>query len=95
MYLSGMFMVCADFRGKDSKLITYTCRSAMLHYRSTLLQYMYTIIYSPFYLLGSFEEKQHISIELFSEYNEHEVIIRLKQNIYLTRSKNSRIIIIV
>lgn len=68
-----MFMVCVDFRGKDSKLITHTCRSTMLHYRSTLVQYIHTFMYSPLYILGTFEEKQQVSIELFSEYNEHEV----------------------
>lgn len=66
-------MVCADFRGRSGKLITHSCRSAMLHYRSALLQFMHTVIYSPFYILGSSEEKQHISIELFAEYNENEV----------------------
>lgn len=72
-FFLGMFMVCADFRGKSGKLITMSCRSAMLHYRSYLLQAITTIFYSPLYIIGTFEEKQSLSIELFADYNENEV----------------------
>lgn len=69
----GMFMVCADFRGKDGTLLTSSCRSTMLHYRSSILEIMYTIIYSPIFMMGVAEEKQLLDIELFSNYEEHEV----------------------
>lgn len=70
---SGMFMVCADFRGKNSKLITRSCRSTMLHYRSFVLDLIYTLAYSPLLLIGTVEEKQTVLIELFEDYYEIEV----------------------
>ncbi|KAI4470024.1 bernardinelli-seip congenital lipodystrophy 2 bscl2 protein [Holotrichia oblita] len=68
----GMFMVCVDFRGKSNKLITRSCRSAMLHYRSFVLDLIYTVAYSPLLLIGTVEEKQTINIELFEDYYEIE-----------------------
>ncbi|GJQ77174.1 hypothetical protein Trydic_g14849 [Trypoxylus dichotomus] len=68
----GMFMVCIDFRGKNNKLITRSCRSAMLHYRSFILDLIYTIAYSPLLLTGTVEEKQTVIIELFEDYYEVE-----------------------
>lgn len=68
----GMFMVCADFRGKNSKLITRSCRSTMLHYRSFVLDLIYTLAYSPLLLIGTVEEKQTVLIELFEDYYEIE-----------------------
>ncbi|XP_017780243.1 PREDICTED: seipin isoform X2 [Nicrophorus vespilloides] len=65
----GMFMVCTQFHGKKS-LIAQSCRSAMLEYRSPLLQFLYTIVYSPFFLFGAAQEKQKLHIELFSNYEE-------------------------
>lgn len=66
-------MVCADFQGKDKKLLASSCRSAMLHYKSALLDFIYKITFSPFFVFGSSEEKQRLHIELFSDYQEHEV----------------------
>lgn len=75
----GMFMVCVEFLGKKSnspykakELLTTTCRSTMLHYRSTLLELVHTAVYIPFFLFGTAEEKQHLIVELFSEYEELE-----------------------
>lgn len=68
----GMFMVCADFRGKDGKLITHSCRATMLHYRSNLLQTIYTVAFSPLLLFGTVEEKQQLTVELFSDFQETE-----------------------
>lgn len=66
-------MVCADFQGNDKKLLASSCRSAMLHYRSALLEFIYKIFFSPFFVLGTSEEKQQLHIELFTDYQEHEV----------------------
>ncbi|KAK9885816.1 hypothetical protein WA026_013688 [Henosepilachna vigintioctopunctata] len=66
----GMFMVCADFHGSNGKIISNSCRSTMLHYRSLLLDIALKIIYSPFYLFGNMEEKQTVRVELFSRYLE-------------------------
>ncbi|XP_044747806.1 seipin [Coccinella septempunctata] len=68
----GMFMVCADFHSTDGRLITNSCRSAMLPYRSVLLDFLFKIIMSPFYMVRHFEEKQKVYIELFSSYLEPE-----------------------
>ncbi|KAJ8919999.1 hypothetical protein NQ315_006529 [Exocentrus adspersus] len=68
----GMFMVCVDFRGKRGQLLANSCRSAMLHYRGPLLDTIYKIVFSPFFVLGSAEEKQNVHIELFSDYEETE-----------------------
>ncbi|CAH0546142.1 unnamed protein product [Brassicogethes aeneus] len=68
----GMFMVCADFRDGEGQLIANSCRSTMLHYRGALLDTMYKLVFSPFYVLGTAEEKQNIHVELFSNYEEQE-----------------------
>lgn len=70
-----MFMVCADFRGKDGKLLTSSCRSTMLHYKSIALELIYTLAFSPILMIGASEEKQIIDVELFSNYEEQEVRI--------------------
>lgn len=74
-----MFMVCADFQGNDKKLLASSCRSAMLHYRSALLELIYKLCFSPFFVFGTSEEKQQLHIELFSDYQEHEVRNRVFQ----------------
>lgn len=71
--IAGMFMVCIDMRDKDGTLLSHSCRTAMLHYRSDLLLTLKTLLLSPFFMLGSTEEKQGISIELFSDYEEDAV----------------------
>ncbi|RZC42785.1 seipin, partial [Asbolus verrucosus] len=68
----GMFMVCADFHGSDGKVLANSCRSTMLHYRSYLLDTLYKLIFSPFFVFGNSEEKQNIHIELFSDFEEIE-----------------------
>lgn len=66
-------MVCADFQGKDKKILANSCRSAMMHYRGTMLDVIYKLVFSPFFILGRSEEKQVLQIELFSDYEEQEV----------------------
>ncbi|XP_050517973.1 seipin isoform X2 [Diabrotica virgifera virgifera] len=68
----GMFMVCVEFMAKDGSLVDNSCRSTMLHYRSTLLDALYKLVFSPFFVFGSTEEKQKITVELFAEYEEKE-----------------------
>ncbi|XP_044253786.1 seipin [Tribolium madens] len=68
----GMFMVCADFVGSDGKTLINSCRSTMLHYRGFLLDTLYKIVFSPFFVFGSAEEKQNIHVELFSDFEEVE-----------------------
>ncbi|XP_063233746.1 seipin [Bacillus rossius redtenbacheri] len=66
----GMFMVCAELRDKHGTLVERSCRSAMLHYRSTILHVLSSLLFSPMFLLGSREEKQRIVLELFSDFRE-------------------------
>ncbi|XP_039280483.1 seipin isoform X2 [Nilaparvata lugens] len=66
----GMFMVCADLADKDGVMVSNSCRSTMLHYRSQLLSILTTLTLSPFMVLGSSEEKQTIMLELYSHFEE-------------------------
>ncbi|KAK7790997.1 hypothetical protein R5R35_011456 [Gryllus longicercus] len=66
----GMFMTCAEMRGKNGMLIDSSCRSAMLHYRSGLLHLIKTLVMSPMLIYGTSEEKQTVTIELFSDFEE-------------------------
>lgn len=66
----GMFMVCASLRVRSGVEVNKACRSAMLHYRSPLLETLSTITFSPFMVLGQTEEKQSVLVELFSDFEE-------------------------
>ncbi|XP_068595663.1 seipin-like [Brachionichthys hirsutus] len=66
--LLGMFMVKMCSYTTGGKIVSTVGRSAMLHYRSSMLQSLSTLVFSPFLLTGMAEQKQLIEIELFSEY---------------------------
>lgn len=66
-------MVCAQLRSRDGVLVDHACRSAMLHYRSTLLHMLTTLTHSPMMIFGSSEEKQNIVLELFGNFEEDQV----------------------
>lgn len=66
----GMFMVCAQLRSRDGFLVEHSCRSAMLHYRSTLLHALTTLTFSPMMIFGTTEEKQNVVLELFGNFEE-------------------------
>ncbi|KAG5321325.1 BSCL2 protein, partial [Pseudoatta argentina] len=66
----GMFMVCAQLRSRDGHLVDHICKSAMLHYRSTLLHTLTTFLFSPMMIFGNVEEKQDIVLELFNNFEE-------------------------
>nr|CAD7257202.1 unnamed protein product [Timema shepardi] len=68
-----MFMVCVELQGKDEILVDSSCRSAMLHYRSSLLHALSTLTFSPMLLFGHAEEKQNVILELFSDFEEDQV----------------------
>lgn len=68
----GMFMVCVDFRASNGKTLANSCRSAMLHYKSNLLDILYKLVFIPFFIFGSAEEKQTVHVELFADYKESE-----------------------
>lgn len=66
----GMFMVKIDFYARKGEVVYSSSRSAMLHYKSSLLNTLSTVLFSPLMLLGSLEEKQLLKIELFDYYEE-------------------------
>eukprot|EP00079_Xenopus_tropicalis_P024593 XP_012817371.1 PREDICTED: LOW QUALITY PROTEIN: seipin [Xenopus tropicalis] len=69
----GMFMVTMSCYTRGGKQISFTARSAMLHYKSPLLRTMETLASSPMLLLGLSEQKQTLEVELYSEYREDSV----------------------
>ncbi|KAM4721846.1 seipin isoform 2-T2 [Rhinophrynus dorsalis] len=66
----GMFMVTMSCYTKGGRQISYTARSAMLHYKSPLLRTMETLASFPLLLMGLSEQKQSLEVELYSEYRE-------------------------
>uniref|UniRef100_A0A8C2WLA8 Seipin n=1 Tax=Cyclopterus lumpus TaxID=8103 RepID=A0A8C2WLA8_CYCLU len=64
----GMFMVKMSCYTKGGRTVSSVGRSTMLHYRSSLLQSLSTLLFSPFFLTGMAEQKQLIDVELFSDY---------------------------
>lgn len=69
----GMFMVCADMRDETTELLDHSCRTVMLHYKSTLVRAIRTWLLSPLYVFGIQEEKQRVVVELFPDYAEDQV----------------------
>nr|XP_055034872.1 BSCL2 lipid droplet biogenesis associated, seipin, like [Misgurnus anguillicaudatus]XP_055034873.1 BSCL2 lipid droplet biogenesis associated, seipin, like [Misgurnus anguillicaudatus] len=66
----GMFLVEMSLYTKAGQIIDISARSAMLHYRSSLLQAMDTMIFSPMLLTGASEQKQLVTAELYSEFRD-------------------------
>ncbi|KAK4016626.1 seipin isoform X2 [Daphnia magna] len=67
----GMFMVQLTLTGKNGKFIAASKRSAMLRYKSWILHFLGTVMFSPAMLLGPvMEEKQTLKVEMFSEFLE-------------------------
>lgn len=64
----GMFMVKMSLYTKGGQTVSSVGRSTMLHYRSSLLQTLSTLVFSPFLLTGVAEQKQLVEVELFSGY---------------------------
>ncbi|CAH2098837.1 unnamed protein product [Euphydryas editha] len=66
----GMFMVCAQMRAAGGVLVSSSCRSTMLRYRSKIHQIIRTLVYAPLLIAGIDEEKQIIQVELFSDFQD-------------------------
>ncbi len=45
----------------------------MLHYRSSLLQALGTVVFFPMLLTGTSEQKQSVTVELYSEFKDDSV----------------------
>jgi len=66
----GMFMACARLKSKDGDSVEESCRSAMIQYKSSFLHLISTVVLYPLLFSGSYEEKQLLAIELFSNFQE-------------------------
>lgn len=64
----GMFMIKMICYTKGGRIVSSVSRSTMLHYRSSLLKTMSTLLFSPLLLSGMAEQKQLIEVELVSDY---------------------------
>ncbi|XP_051901243.1 seipin isoform X2 [Pristis pectinata] len=66
----GMFMVKMSSYTKSGAVIATISRSAMLHYKSWLLQTLDTLLYAPLFITGLVEQTQVVEVELYSDYKE-------------------------
>ena len=64
----GMFMVKMSCYAKGGETVSSVARSTMLHYRSTVLQTLSTLFFSPILMTGITEQKQLVDVELFADY---------------------------
>ncbi|XP_038161510.1 seipin-like [Cyprinodon tularosa] len=64
----GMFMIKMSCYTKGGRTVSSVGRSTMLHYRSSLLQTLSTLFFSPLLLAGMTEQKQLIEVELYPDY---------------------------
>lgn len=70
---TGMFTVCAIMRDRDaSEHSTKSCRLSMLHFKSSLLKMISTVLMAPFFVLGYREEKQTVAIDLFTDFEDNQ-----------------------
>ncbi|XP_018928640.1 BSCL2 lipid droplet biogenesis associated, seipin, like isoform X2 [Cyprinus carpio] len=67
----GMFLVKMTPYSKAGHIVDISARSAMLHYRSSLLQALGTVVFSPMLLTGASEQKQSVIVELYSEFKDN------------------------
>lgn len=69
----GMFLINMSMRTHSGQILRKSSRSTMLRYRSPLLHTLSTVTFSPLLLYGIQEEKQMVTVELFSQYEEDPV----------------------
>uniref|UniRef100_A0A182QB60 Seipin n=1 Tax=Anopheles farauti TaxID=69004 RepID=A0A182QB60_9DIPT len=64
----GMFTVCGTVKDHGYEEVAKSCRMTMLHYKSNLLKTILTFVFAPLLIFGYREEKQMVSVELFSNF---------------------------
>ncbi|XP_042225986.1 seipin-like isoform X2 [Homarus americanus] len=69
----GMFLINMNMKSHTGEVLREASRSSMLRYKSSLLQTLSTITFAPLLLYGIHEEKQMVTVELFSQYEEDPV----------------------
>lgn len=72
-----MFMLCVRLSDKYGYLVSSSCRSSRLRYKSQLYRVIHTLFMAPFYLTGLSAEKQLIQLEMYTDFEEDQVIIYL------------------
>lgn len=66
----GMFLLNMEMKNQGGETLRQSSRSAMLRYKSELLHIISTTVFAPLLLYGLQEEKQVVTVELFSQYEE-------------------------
>ncbi|XP_076877891.1 BSCL2 lipid droplet biogenesis associated, seipin, like isoform X2 [Brachyhypopomus gauderio] len=64
----GMFLVKMTCYSHEGQIVDSSARSAMLRYRSGLLQSLGTLALLPLLLTGATEQKQQVLVEIYSSY---------------------------
>lgn len=72
-----MFMLCVRLSDKFGYLVSSSCRSSRLRYMSQLYRAIHTFFMAPFYLMGLSAEKQLIQLEMYTDFEEDQVLIHL------------------
>jgi len=68
-------MLCVRLSDKFGYLVSSSCRSSRLRYMSQLYRTVYTLWMVPFYLTGLSSEKQLIQLEMYTDFEEDQVLI--------------------
>lgn len=63
-----MFTVCGTVKDYGHVEVARSCRMSMLHYKSDLLKTILTFVFAPLLVFGYREEKQLVTVELFSNF---------------------------
>ena len=71
--MAGMFLLNMEMKNQGGSTLRQSSRSSMLRYKSELLHFITTTVFAPFLLYGLQEEKQSVTVELFSQYEEDPV----------------------
>lgn len=70
-----MFTLCIRLSDKYGYLVSSSCRSDRLKYRSSLYRIVHTLFMIPFYLTGLSEEKQIIQFDMYTDFEDDQVLI--------------------
>uniref|UniRef100_A0A182NSE4 Seipin n=1 Tax=Anopheles dirus TaxID=7168 RepID=A0A182NSE4_9DIPT len=65
---NGMFTVCGTMKDYEHEEVAKSCRMTMLHYKSDLLKTILTFVFAPLLIFGYREQKQMVTVELFSNF---------------------------
>lgn len=69
----GMFMLCIRLSDKFGYLVSSSCRSSRLKYKSRLYRIIHTLFMVPFYLTGFSSEKQEVQLEMYTDFEDDQL----------------------